>query len=81
VHADIFSDILQHQRFELADTMLEEGTLKFDNRVGDLENSLLPLENRLDQPPRRTQPFLQILFGLAGNGIVVKYALILVGQA
>ena len=77
VHADIIRHIPKIQRFERRDTRFEEIPLVTNNALGDLVDRSLPLMDRLDQPHRRANLVLDIIFRgpalAAGRGPVGQH--------
>src|SRR5258705_6150980 len=61
VHVNIFGDVAQHHRLEIAYAMVEKLVLKFENALGDPKQSLLALLDAFDQPMRSADFFLKIL--------------------
>ncbi len=77
VHPDIVGDVLEHQVAQIADPVIEELALKFDNRAGDFVDGLLALVNRLHQPLRGAQALLQVALGLRGRIGIVQHPLVI----
>src|SRR4029077_20289772 len=60
VHADVVRDVLQHQRTELRDAVIEEIALELRDARGDHVERALPLVDRLDEPCGRPHLLLDV---------------------
>src|SRR5688572_1696879 len=61
VHMNIFGDVTQHHRPQLANAMVEKIQLEFKNTLSHAVKRLLALLNAFDQPSGGAHLFLEIL--------------------
>ena len=65
VHVDVFGDVAQHHRLQMADSMVKKLQLKFEDALGHSKQRLLTLLDALDQPVSGANLFLHFLIGQA----------------
>ena len=63
VHSDVVGDILEHQRTQFVDSMIEETALKLNDGLRDLVDRSLSFLETLDQAQRLSQFLLDVFLG------------------